>query len=227
MEENTRPNSKQTKRQWTSHEDAKLVECLVELATTSWKCDNGTFKSGYGKHLEKMLHEKIPGCDLKREATLSDRQVNENTQVNLEETEMEYEADSQEPPTPGVPVAPGASAAPSSSAAPSASYIERNKRKRGSKSEEVIDIVVESMRDMKGAYQEHTAVLVDMVSCFKHEKEGAERRMKLMALLRDVPGLSGDDRMKAGLSILKDNSLIDMVFQLQPGKLLPFLKKLL
>ncbi|RYR28596.1 hypothetical protein Ahy_B01g052737 [Arachis hypogaea] len=190
-----------------------------------------------------MLHEKIPGCDLKanphiesrvkllkrqyftivemmgttgsgfenvtqavatmeakREATLSDRQVNENTQVNLEETEMEYEADSQEPPTLGVPAAPGASAAPSSSAAPSASYIERNKRKRGSKSEEVIDI---------------------------HEKEGAERRMKLMALLRDVPGLSSDDRMKAGLSILRDNSLIDMVFQLQPGELLPFLKKLL
>ncbi|XLS68513.1 hypothetical protein HN51_019536 [Arachis hypogaea] len=104
---------------------------------------------------------------------------------------------------------------------------EPNKRKRGSKSEEVIDIVVESMRDMKGAYQEHTAALVDMVSCFKHEKEGAERRMKLMALLRDVPGLSGDDRMKAGLSILRDNSLIDMVFQLQSGKLLPFLKKLL
>ncbi|XLS44501.1 hypothetical protein HN51_001366 [Arachis hypogaea] len=127
---------------------------------------------------------------------------------------MEYEADSQEPPTPGVPAAPGASAAPS------ASYIERNKRKRGSKSEEVINIVVESMRDMKGAYQEHTTILVDMVSCFKHEKEGAERRMKLIALLRDVPGLSGDDRMKAGLSILRDNSLIDMVFQLQPGELL-------
>ncbi|RYR66931.1 hypothetical protein Ahy_A03g013118 [Arachis hypogaea] len=134
---------------------------------------------------------------------------------------MEYEADSQESPTPGVPTAPGASAAPS------ASYIERNKRKRGSKSEEVIDIVVESMRDMKGAYQEHTAVLVDMVSCFKHEKEGAERIMKLMALLREVPGLSGDDRMKVGLSILRDNSLIDMVFQLQPEELLPFLKKLL
>ncbi|QHO10572.1 uncharacterized protein DS421_15g490850 [Arachis hypogaea] len=324
MEENTRLNSKQTKRQWTPHEDAKLVECLVELATTSWKCDNGTFKSGYGKYLEKMLHEKIPGCDLKanphiesrvkllkrqyfaivemmgtagsgfgwndkdkmivverqifnewksshpnanglynkpfphfeelgiafdrdraqggnaenvtqavatmeaeREATLSDQQVNENTQVNLEETEMEYEADSQEPPIPGVPAASGATAAPSSSAAPNASYIERNKRKRGSKSEEVIDIVVDSMRDMKGAYQEHTAVLVDMVSCFKHEKEGAERRMKLMTLLRDVPGLSGDDRMKAGLSILRDKSLIDMVFQLQPEELLPFLKKLL
>ncbi|QHO20035.1 Myb/SANT-like DNA-binding domain protein [Arachis hypogaea] len=133
--------------------------------------------------------QAVATMEAEHEATLSDRQVNENTQVNLEETEMEYEADSQEPPTLGVPVAPGASAAPS------ASYIEKNKRKRGRKSEE-------------------------------HEK-GAERRMKLMALLRDVPGLSDDDRMKAGLSILRDNSLIDMVFQLQPRELLPFLKKLL
>ncbi|RYR37956.1 hypothetical protein Ahy_A09g042881 [Arachis hypogaea] len=153
---------------------------------------------------------------------MSDRQVNENTQVNLEETEIEYETDSQEPQTPGVPAAPGVSAAPNSSAAPSASYIERNKRKRGSKSEEVIDIVVESMRNMKGAYQEHTAVLVDMVSCFKHEKEGVKHRMKLMALLIDVPGLSGDDRMKASLSILMDNNVIDMVFQLQPGNFCHF-----
>ncbi|RYR25057.1 hypothetical protein Ahy_B02g058696 [Arachis hypogaea] len=138
------------------------------------------------------ITQAVATMEAEREATLSDRQVNENTQVNLEETEMEYEADSQEPPTPGVPAAPGASAAPSSSAAPSASYIERNKRKRGSKSKEVIDIVL----------IKNTAILVDLVSCFKHEKEGVERRMKLMALLRDVPGLSGDDRMKAGLSIL-------------------------
>nr|XP_029145847.1 uncharacterized protein LOC114924731 [Arachis hypogaea] len=81
--------------------------------------------------------QAVATMEAEHEATLSDRQVNENTQVNLEETEMEYEADSQEPPTLGVPVAPGASAAPS------ASYIEKNKRKRGRKSEEVIDIVVE------------------------------------------------------------------------------------
>ncbi|XLR19259.1 hypothetical protein S83_047171, partial [Arachis hypogaea] len=75
MEENTQPNSKKTKRQWTSHEDAKLVECLVELATTSWKFDNGTFKSGYGKHLEKMLHEKILRCDLKANPHIESRMI--------------------------------------------------------------------------------------------------------------------------------------------------------
>ncbi|XLS82007.1 hypothetical protein HN51_047838 [Arachis hypogaea] len=61
----------------------------------------------------------------------------------------------------------------------------------------------------------------------QHEKEGIERRIKLMALLRDVLGLSVDDRMKASLSIIRDNSLIDMVFQLQLEELLPLLKKLI
>ena len=39
--------------------------------------------------------QAVATMEAEREATLSDRQVNENTQVNLEETEMEYEADSQ------------------------------------------------------------------------------------------------------------------------------------
>ena len=65
MEESSQPNAKQTKRQWTPQEDAKLVECLVELATTTWKCENGTFKSGYAKQLEKMIDEKLPRCGLK------------------------------------------------------------------------------------------------------------------------------------------------------------------
>ncbi|MED6221055.1 hypothetical protein PIB30_050734 [Stylosanthes scabra] len=147
----------QTKRKWTSFEDAKLVECLVELTTTSWKCDNETFKSSYSRQLEKMLHKRIPKCDLRshpnvnglfnksfshfeelgvvfgkdraqggnnaeniaqaianmeveREANFSDLQVNENIQVNLDEAEAEFEADSEEPPTPGV-VAPDAPSA--------------------------------------------------------------------------------------------------------------------
>ncbi|XLR29985.1 hypothetical protein S83_057885 [Arachis hypogaea] len=71
----------------------------------------------------KNVTQAVATMEAEREATLSDRHVNENTQVNLEETKMEYEADSQEPPTPGV------LAAPSASAVPSFSSIERNKRK--------------------------------------------------------------------------------------------------
>ncbi|MED6174808.1 hypothetical protein PIB30_072449 [Stylosanthes scabra] len=125
--------------------------------------------------------------EVEREANLSDLQVNGNTQVNLDKTEIEFEAESQEPPTPGV----AALDAPTTSDAPSSS------------------------------------ILVNIVSCFKHEQEGAERKMKHMALLRDVPGLSVEERMKAALNIAKDNNLIDMVFQLQSEEMLPFLKTLL
>ncbi|RYR50543.1 hypothetical protein Ahy_A07g037169 [Arachis hypogaea] len=37
------------------HEDAKLIECLIELETISWRYDNGTFKSGYRKYLIKCF----------------------------------------------------------------------------------------------------------------------------------------------------------------------------
>ncbi|MED6109448.1 hypothetical protein PIB30_117045 [Stylosanthes scabra] len=268
MEGRSQSDPKQTKHQWTPHEDAKLVECLVELATTSWKCHNGTFKSGYAKHLEKMLREKIPECNLKasphiesrvkllkkhyfaivemvgatgsgfgwndkdkmivverqifdewksshpnakglfnkpfphfeelgvvfgkdraqgryaesiaqavanmeveREANFSDLQVNGNIQINLDESETEFDADSQEPPTPGVaaPDAPSASDAPSS-----LSSRQRNKRKRASTSEEIVDTLVEAINEIKTAYQQQSSILVDIISCFKHEKEGAE-----------------------------------------------------
>ncbi|MED6197571.1 hypothetical protein PIB30_057705 [Stylosanthes scabra] len=135
--------------------------------------------------------------EVEREANLSDLQVNGNTQVNLDETETEFEADSQEPPTPGVaaPDAPTASDAPSSSSAR-----QRNKRNRASTSEEIVDTIVESIIEIKTAYQQQSSILVDIVSCFKHEQEGAERKMKLIALLRDVPRLSIEERMKAALN---------------------------
>ncbi|XLT13057.1 hypothetical protein HN51_058747 [Arachis hypogaea] len=235
MEENTRPNSKQTKRQWTPHEDAKLVECLVELATTSWKCDNGTFKSGYGKHLKKMLHEKIPGCDLK---------VNPHIESRVKLLKRQYFAIVEMMGT----------------AASGFGWNDKDKmivverqifnewkselgiafgrdRAQGGNAENVTQAVATMEAEREATLSdrqvnENTQVNLEETEMeyeadSQHEKEGAERRMKLMALLRDVPGLSGDDRMKAGLSILRDNSLIDMVFQLQPGELLPFLKKLL
>ncbi|RYQ96414.1 hypothetical protein Ahy_B08g092169 [Arachis hypogaea] len=55
------------------HEDAKLVEFLIEFKTTSWRCDNGTFKSGYGKYFKKMLHKNIPRFDLKANSHIESR----------------------------------------------------------------------------------------------------------------------------------------------------------
>ncbi|KAL4374719.1 hypothetical protein AHAS_Ahas05G0209900 [Arachis hypogaea] len=44
---------------------------------------------------EENVTQAVATIETKREVNLNDRQVNENPQANLEETEIEYEADSQ------------------------------------------------------------------------------------------------------------------------------------
>ncbi|QHO16281.1 putative protein-like [Arachis hypogaea] len=48
-----------------------------------------------GGNAENVTQAENATIEAERKATLNDRQVNKNTQVNLEETEMKYEADSQ------------------------------------------------------------------------------------------------------------------------------------
>nr|CAD1817851.1 unnamed protein product [Ananas comosus var. bracteatus] len=51
------------KRPWKEMEDEILVQCLKELAADlHWKGENG-FRNGYFGRLEKMIVEKLPGCD--------------------------------------------------------------------------------------------------------------------------------------------------------------------
>ncbi|XP_062088344.1 protein ALP1-like [Humulus lupulus] len=62
------------KHQWTTVEDSKLVECLMDLTNGGrWKADNGTFKPGYLQQLEKMMAEKIHGCGLKAQPHIDSR----------------------------------------------------------------------------------------------------------------------------------------------------------
>uniref|UniRef100_A0A803NXV4 Myb/SANT-like domain-containing protein n=1 Tax=Cannabis sativa TaxID=3483 RepID=A0A803NXV4_CANSA len=63
------------KHQWTAFEDSKLVECLLCLINNgNWKSNNGsTFKNGYLQQLEKLLHEKIPRCELKAHPHIDSR----------------------------------------------------------------------------------------------------------------------------------------------------------
>ncbi|RHN64170.1 hypothetical protein MtrunA17_Chr4g0066191 [Medicago truncatula] len=51
-------NAKGTKRQWTTEEDAVLVQGLLQLVDDGWKADAGTFKPGYTKVLERYLLKK-------------------------------------------------------------------------------------------------------------------------------------------------------------------------
>ncbi|KAK8558886.1 hypothetical protein V6N12_042178 [Hibiscus sabdariffa] len=61
-----RIKSAATKRMWTKHEDAALIECLHTLAEDPhWKGDNGTFRSGYLSYLEKMLGTMLPTSQIR------------------------------------------------------------------------------------------------------------------------------------------------------------------
>lgn len=74
MEESSQATLIGKRHQWTRDEDAKLVDCLLELAACKkWTGDNGTFKSGYAKQLEQWLHQKMPGCGLKASPHIESR----------------------------------------------------------------------------------------------------------------------------------------------------------
>ncbi|XP_038896380.1 uncharacterized protein LOC120084641 [Benincasa hispida] len=57
-------SGKRSKHVWSKVEDTKLVEALLYLVETGWRSDNGTFRLGYLQYLERILHEKVPGCAL-------------------------------------------------------------------------------------------------------------------------------------------------------------------
>ncbi|KAK8481540.1 hypothetical protein V6N11_029185 [Hibiscus sabdariffa] len=60
-----------SKRMWTKHEDVALIECLHNLALDPhWKCDNGTFRSGYLSYLEKILAIKLPIAQMRSHPTV-------------------------------------------------------------------------------------------------------------------------------------------------------------
>ncbi|KAK2659316.1 hypothetical protein Ddye_005849 [Dipteronia dyeriana] len=62
------------KHQWTSVEDSKLVECLVDLTNCGkWKADNGTFKPDFLQQIKKMMNDKIPGYGLRSQPQIDSR----------------------------------------------------------------------------------------------------------------------------------------------------------
>ena len=71
--ENT-SSSDVSKHQWTSAEDAKLIEYLLDI-TFSGKCkeDTGSFKPEYLQQLEKMMNEKLPGCRIRAQPHIDSR----------------------------------------------------------------------------------------------------------------------------------------------------------
>ena len=71
--------SKRSIHQWTSTEDAVLVNCLLELVNQGWSKDNG-FRAGYLQQLEKWMAEKIQNCGIKGDPHLKSRMKTLKTQ---------------------------------------------------------------------------------------------------------------------------------------------------
>uniref|UniRef100_A0A9I9DJY0 Retrotransposon protein n=1 Tax=Cucumis melo TaxID=3656 RepID=A0A9I9DJY0_CUCME len=61
----TTSSSRAPKHIWTNKEEAKLVECLVKLVSSNgWRSDNGTFRLGYLAQVQRMMAEKLSGCNI-------------------------------------------------------------------------------------------------------------------------------------------------------------------
>ena len=75
----SRKASKRSTRQWTSTEDAILVNCLLELVNQGCSKDNG-FRASYLQQLEKWMAEKIPNCGIKGDPHIKSRMKTLKTQ---------------------------------------------------------------------------------------------------------------------------------------------------
>ncbi|XP_061365998.1 uncharacterized protein LOC133309259 [Gastrolobium bilobum] len=63
MAEDSQQSTKRNNHTWIAEEDKVLVKCLIDIGSR-WKGDNG-FKPGFSGAIEKLMHQRIPGCTLK------------------------------------------------------------------------------------------------------------------------------------------------------------------
>ena len=87
-----------------------------------------------------------------------------------------------------------------------------NSRKRARISDTAIESLVTSMEKLASSYENANDSIRELISCFKHEKEGAERRMRVIDELKLVEGLTDVERMRAGEIITKDQNQTDYFF---------------
>lgn len=66
---------KQPRRLWSAKEEAELLNCMLDLATTTWKVDNG-FKTGFYVLVEKALQKALPGTDLRAKPNITSKVKN-------------------------------------------------------------------------------------------------------------------------------------------------------
>ncbi|KAM3708278.1 hypothetical protein ACB098_02G086300 [Castanea mollissima] len=89
-------------------------------------------------------------------------------------------------------------------------------RKRPRSNDELIETLMETMKDFGKKYEETNGHMATIASCFKIESEEAERRMKVFNELLKIEGLSISERIKAGELLTADTRKCDFFYSL-PG----------
>ena len=87
-------------------------------------------------------------------------------------------------------------------------------RKRARSSDDVIENLTNMVAKLGNFYETTKEDIRELASCFKHEKEGVERQMRVLDELKLVDGLTNAQRMMAGEIITKEQHHIDYFFTL-------------
>ena len=75
------------------------------------------------------------------------------------------------------------------------------------------------MKELGKVYGATSNNISELVGCFKHEKENADRRMQVFQELKKLEGLTDIQRIRAGSLITKDPSAVDFFFTIDDPEL--------
>ncbi|KAM3688939.1 hypothetical protein ACJW31_09G008700 [Castanea mollissima] len=89
-------------------------------------------------------------------------------------------------------------------------------KKRPRSNDELIETLMETMKDFGMKYEETNGHTATIASCFEIELEEAKRRMKVFNELLKIEGLSISERIKAGELLTADTRKCDFFYSL-PG----------
>ena len=78
----------------------------------------------------------------------------------------------------------------------------------------MIESLVETIDKLANVYEQSSGNIHELVSCSKHEKEAVDRIMNVTNLLKEIDGLSIQQRVRAGRIITQDKYLTDYLFTL-------------
>ncbi|XP_062103773.1 uncharacterized protein LOC133814884 [Humulus lupulus] len=167
------------KHQWTSIEDSKLVECLLELSHPNAK---GLRNRPFPHYEDLVTVDNDANSEFDHLSPIDDLIGNAtNSHTNTATTSAQSSKKSR-------------------------------KRFRNE------DPLVEVLTDIVKKFGDIQAVAGDSIrriaDCFQFETEGATRRMKVFDELKQIDGLTNEQRVKAGKLLVQNQAYIDFLFTL-------------